>query len=604
MGPPLRWRRRHAWPAGSGRSSPPWSRLPRGPRARPGRRAAPGLAPPRERAATRSSSRARRASRPRSRTRRRPSCSRRSSRSLRAAASSSAAPARTPPPRRSSSRRRRRTPAPTGSWSSPRTTTSRRSAGLIAHFERVADATDLPIDRLQHPRPDRHAHRARHAAAARQGPEHRRGEGLDRRLPGDVAAHRRGAARLRGLLRRRLGDVRLRVPGRGRGRVAWRATWSGPQIRQMIDLIETGDIPAARKIHETLTPAVQRAVHHEQPDPGEDRARDGRPAGRPAAPAARAGHRRGARRGSARRWRMPVSSDTDVRVVFLGGVGEVGRNMACVELDGRILIVDVGPVVPVRGHAGDRPGAPGLRLRPRTGRRRRGGRAHPRARGPHRRARRTCSASSTDVPVYGTAFTLALLEGKLEEHGVADRCDLHVVDAGRGDDHGRAVLDAVPARHALDPRRHGRRDRHAVRRRSCTPGDFKIDQTPLDGRPTDLHGLAEEASGAGRPPAAVRLHQRRGGRLHRERAERRAGAAPDHREGAADRRRRVLLEPHPPDPAGRERGSRERARRRVPRPLDAQERGGRPAARAPPRSRRGHRRHRGGRPRSIPAGSS
>jgi hypothetical protein len=49
---------------------------------------------------------------------------------------------------------------------------------------------------------------------------------------------------------------------------------------------------------------------------------------------------------------MPDSSERDApssdrehvpaRVVFLGGVGEVGRNMACVELDGRILIVDVG----------------------------------------------------------------------------------------------------------------------------------------------------------------------------------------------------------------------------------------------------------------------
>ena len=42
---------------------------------------------------------------------------------------------------------------------------------------------------------------------------------------------------------------------------------------------------------------------------------------------------------------MPVSSpdsNPDCRLVFLGGVGEVGRNMACLELDGRLLILDVG----------------------------------------------------------------------------------------------------------------------------------------------------------------------------------------------------------------------------------------------------------------------
>ena len=47
-------------------------------------------------------------------------------------------------------------------------------------------------------------------------------------------------------------------------------------------------------------------------------------------------------------------------------------------------------------------------------------------------------------------------------------------------------------------------------------GDFKIDQTPLDGRPTDLHGLAEEASGTGVHLLLSRLHERRGGRLHLE----------------------------------------------------------------------------------------
>ena len=45
---------------------------------------------------------------------------------------------------------------------------------------------------------------------------------------------------------------------------------------------------------------------------------------------------------------MPGSSDANpsdmkpARVVFLGGVGEVGRNMACVELDDQILLIDVG----------------------------------------------------------------------------------------------------------------------------------------------------------------------------------------------------------------------------------------------------------------------
>ena len=73
-------------------------------------------------------------------------------------------------------------------------------------------------DALQHPGPHGVADRARHAARARRAPEHRRGEGLDRRLPGGVAADRRGARRVRGLLGRRLGDVRVPVPRGGRGR--------------------------------------------------------------------------------------------------------------------------------------------------------------------------------------------------------------------------------------------------------------------------------------------------------------------------------------------------------------------------------------------------
>ena len=130
---------------------------------------------------------------------------------------------------------------------------------------------------------------------------------------------------------------------------------------------------------------------------------------------------------------MPGSSESGgpARVVFLGGVGEVGRNMACVELDDRILIVDVGlsfphaempgidlvlpdfeyvrerfddveAIVLTHGHQ-DHIGALPYLLRDYDG---------------------------PPLPVYGTAFTLALLEGQLEEHEVRDRAEFRQVMPG------------------------------------------------------------------------------------------------------------------------------------------------------------------------------
>jgi ribonuclease J len=193
---------------------------------------------------------------------------------------------------------------------------------------------------------------------------------------------------------------------------------------------------------------------------------------------------------------MPDSSsrrtDAPARVVFLGGVGEVGRNMACVELEGRVLIVDVGlsfpnndqpgvdlvlpdfeyvrdriddveAVVLTHGHE-DHIGAFAYLLREFEGR---------------------------VLPVYGTAFTLALLEGKLEEHGVGDRADLRTVVPGEGAAIGPFSMRFMRVTHSIP-------DGMALA--IDTPfgailhtGDFKVDQTPLDGRPTDLHALAEEA---------------------------------------------------------------------------------------------------------------
>jgi ribonuclease J len=191
---------------------------------------------------------------------------------------------------------------------------------------------------------------------------------------------------------------------------------------------------------------------------------------------------------------MPGSSEAvrPARVVFLGGVGEVGRNMACVELDGRILIVDVGlsfphaempgidlvlpdfeyvrerfddveAIVLTHGHQ-DHIGALPYLLREFEG---------------------------EPLPVYGTAFTLALLEGQLEEHEVRGRAEFRQVMPGETAVTGPFSMRFLRVTHSIP-------DGMAVV--IDTPfgsilhtGDFKIDQTPLDGRATDLHALAEEA---------------------------------------------------------------------------------------------------------------
>ncbi len=191
---------------------------------------------------------------------------------------------------------------------------------------------------------------------------------------------------------------------------------------------------------------------------------------------------------------MPGSSDPTgpARVVFLGGVGEVGRNMACVELYSRILIVDVGlsfphaempgidlvlpdfeyvrerfddveAIVLTHGHM-DHIGALPYLLREFEG---------------------------DPIPVYGTAFTLALLEGQLEEHEVRDRAEFRQVTPGEAAVAGPFSMRFLRVTHSIP-------DGMAVVIETpygsiLHTGDFKIDQTPLDGRATDLHALAEEA---------------------------------------------------------------------------------------------------------------
>ena len=268
--------------------------------------------------------------------------------------------------------------------------------------------------------------------------------------------------------------------------------------------------------------------------------------------------------------------------------------MACLELDDRILIIDVGLSFP----SGDMPGIDLVLpdfdyLRTRADRIQAVVLTHG-----HEDHIGALPYLLRDIErrleVYGTPFTLALLQGKLEEHEVTDLVDLKTVTPGEQASTGPFTMRFLRVTHSIP-------DGMAVV--VDTPfgsilhtGDFKIDQTPLDGRATDLHGLAEEA-GRGKGVHLLLSDSTNAEEpgLLGQRADRRARVARHRRRRRRARRGRLLLEPHPPRPADRERRARERARGGVPRTFDAEVRRCRAAPRPPARRRQGRRGHLGGR---------
>jgi ribonuclease J len=93
-----------------------------------------------------------------------------------------------------------------------------------------------------------------------------------------------------------------------------------------------------------------------------------------------------------------------------------------------------------------------------------------------------------DVPIYGTQFALALVRKKLEEHGLLDSAKLHEVAPGQTTEIGPFRIEYLHVTHSTID---------CVALAIRTPvgvvihsGDYKIDPTPVDGRPFDLHAFA------------------------------------------------------------------------------------------------------------------
>ena len=185
----------------------------------------------------------------------------------------------------------------------------------------------------------------------------------------------------------------------------------------------------------------------------------------------------------------PPAARGAVRVAFLGGLGEIGRNCAVVELDGARLLIDCGLAFP----DADQPGVDiilpdftWLAEEPE----RVVGVVLTHAHEDHMGAL-PYFLRDFDVPVYGTRLSLGMLAAKLEEHELAP--SLVEVAPGERTTLGPFDLELFAMSHSIP-------DGVAVALRTPAgtivhTGDFKMDLTPIDGRPTDLGGLARLAAG-------------------------------------------------------------------------------------------------------------
>jgi 4-hydroxy-tetrahydrodipicolinate synthase len=156
--------------------------------------------------------------------------------------------------------------------------------GLVAHFERVADATELPI--IAYNIPGRTATRIEHATLLQISEKPnivavKDSTGDFQGISRLIAEAPEGFEVYSGDDWATFGYVCLGAVGV----VSVAAHLVGPQIRQMIDLIETGDVPAARKVHEGLSPLFNALFVTSNPIPLKAALEMvGRPAGPPRLP--------------------------------------------------------------------------------------------------------------------------------------------------------------------------------------------------------------------------------------------------------------------------------------------------------------------------------
>jgi len=178
------------------------------------------------------------------------------------------------------------------------------------------------------------------------------------------------------------------------------------------------------------------------------------------------------------------STDT-LQIIPLGGIGEIGKNMTAIRCGDQIIVIDAGLSFPSAEHHGvdlvipdisylleHREMVQGIILT----------HGHEDHIG--------CLAfvlKELNVPVYGTRLTIAFTKGKLSEYRVLDKAKLHIFSATDRFKVGMFEVEPFRVAHSIPD---------AVGFAVHTPagtlvhtGDFKFDQTPIDGQLFDIHRL-------------------------------------------------------------------------------------------------------------------
>ena len=174
-----------------------------------------------------------------------------------------------------------------------------------------------------------------------------------------------------------------------------------------------------------------------------------------------------------------------LRVTALGGIGEIGRNMAVFEHLGRLLIIDCGVMFPTHDEPGVDLILPDLRhIEDRLDDVEALVLTH--AHEDHIGAIPFLLKLRSDIPIVGSRFTLALVAAKCREHRIKPL--FQQVAEGERTTHGVfqceyfAVNHSVPDALAIAV--------HTGAGTALFTGDIKLDQLPMDGRPTDLPGMS------------------------------------------------------------------------------------------------------------------